>query len=649
MSMNGIDYSKRLASERKLFQDAAKTLKESTERRVDETEKRTEHVMAKQKENHIKDRAELETHYQKNMDKMQEKTQAAVDGQTGKMAEKIEEERRLFTEEATKKRKDFDQRLNDIRTSYGKAFDTEKRRNGEVETNQKQKYVGNVENLQENLNEKLADYQSRVEGTGNELKDQYSRERQQLVRAQEDRLRTAYEDGAEKRAELKDRINFELKQAKEVKDAELGQLRKYSQDRLGAMQDQYQTNNDKTSREYSERNSAMVQAQKLNGREVNREHQEDVSKLRRGFNDSLRKIELERRRRDNGSGEFAEFRAKQEGISEVAKQQTRVKTMKENFAELQKNYTEKTEADHTKFQEAFKAQSVEAIAREERKLNAANADKLRTFSSERERTERQIGMRESQNKLEHQEFDSKLMMEQKNSNTRLTKLKESFNQSMKFVEEKHLTTLDEVNKNSTKDKAQFMKILHERKAEDIAEMKRTFGNLMDTMVQDYEQRLSNYERENENLKLTMNQKLHTVMDQTERQLESQRNMFNERRASEQKAQQTLNDDKELQFKRNVADLNNSYQKKIDRMQAQNDTKFKLMINDYESKLKELKALQSKQIVEKDTTHQIELDRVKKAYDDEKTRVVNAYESQIESIKKGHEESMRAMADYKRLS
>ncbi len=647
--MNGIDYSKRLASERKLFHEAAKNLRESTERRVDETEKRAEHVITKQKDNHVKDRAELEKHYQKNIDKMQDKTQIAVDGQTGKMAEKIEEERRLFTEEATKKRKDFDQRLNDIRTSYGKAFDTEKRRNTDIETMQKQKYIGNVEELQENLNDKLAEYQSRLEGTGSELKDQYGRERQQLVRAQEDRLRSAYEDAADKRAELKDRINFELKQANEVKDAELGQLRKYSKDRLGAMQEQYQTNNDKTSREYSDQNASTVQAQKQSARQTNREHQEDVAKLRRGFNDSLRKIELERRRRDNGSGEFAEFSAKQEGISEVARQQNRLKTMKDNFAELQQNYMEKTEGDHTKFQEAFKAQSVEAIAREERKLNTANAEKLRAFSSERERTEKEIGMRESQNKIEHQEFESKLRMEQKNANIRVMKLKENFNQSMKYVEEKHLTTLDEVNKNSSKDKAQFMKVLHERKAEDISEMKRTFGNLMDTMVQDYEQRISNYQRENENLKLTMNQKLHTVMDQTERQLESQRNMFNERSASEQKAQQTLNDDRDLQFKRNVSELNNSYQKKIDRMQAQNETKFKLMINDYESKLKELKVLQSKQIVEKDTTHQIELDRVKKAYDDEKARVVNAYESQIESIKKGHEESMRSMADYKRLS
>jgi hypothetical protein len=471
----------------------------------------------------------------------------------------------------------------------------------------------------------------------------------QLVRAQEDRLRAASEDAADKRAQLKDRINFELKQANEVKDAELGQMKRYTQDRLATMQDHYQTNNEKTSREYSARNDDFVQSQKQSTRQVNREHQEDVAKIRRGFNDSLRKIELERRRRNNGSGEFAEFRAKQLGTTELSKHQSRLETMKDNFSALQQDYVEKTNADHTKFQESYKKQSVDAIARQERKLNSSNAERLLAFSSERERTEQQVGMRVNQNKIDHQEFESKLMMEQKNAKIRINKLKESFNQSIRLVEEKHLTNLKEVNKNSTKDKTEFMKILHERKAEEISEMKRTFGNLMDTMIQDYEQRISNSQRENENLKLTMNQKLHTVMDQTERQLESQRTIFNDRRASEQKAQHVLNGEKELQHKRNAAELNNSYQKKIDRMHAQNETKLKLMINDYETKLNELKAIQSKQIVEKEMSHQMELDRVKKAFNDEKSRVVDAYESQIESIKKVNEESIRSMAEYKRLS
>ncbi len=96
-------------------------------------------------------------------------------------------------------------------------------------------------------------------------------------------------------------------------------------------------------------------------------------------------------------------------------------------------------------------------------------------------------------------------------------------------------------------------------------------------------------------------------------------------------------------------MNISYQKKIDKMQMENDSKFKLMVNEYETKLKEQKALASKEVVTKDTNHQIELDRTKQAYEDEKNRIVNAYESQIDSLKNGHAEAMKQMQDFKKLS
>jgi len=85
------------------------------------------------------------------------------------------------------------------------------------------------------------------------------------------------------------------------------------------------------------------------------------------------------------------------------------------------------------------------------------------------------------------------------------------------------------------------------------------------------------------------------------------------------------------------------------MQMENDSKFKLMVNDYETKLKEQKATASKEIVSKDTNHQIELDRTKQAYEDEKNRIVSAYESQIDALKNGHAEAMKQMQDFKKLS
>ncbi len=75
----------------------------------------------------------------------------------------------------------------------------------------------------------------------------------------------------------------------------------------------------------------------------------------------------------------------------------------------------------------------------------------------------------------------------------------------------------------------------------------------------------------------------------------------------------------------------------------------MITNDYETKLKELRAMTSKELASKDASQHVELDRIKQAYEEERTRVVNAYESKIESMEKGHKDQMSQMEDYKRLS
>lgn len=647
--MNGVDYTKQLAKEREYYQDSNRKLREASEKRIDDTNKRADHVMTKQRENFIEDRAELENSYQKNLDHLKEKTASSMSNTSSKFNEEMEKERQNFTQESLKKSKDFDQRLNDIKSSYQKAFDSESNRNDTVEKNLKNKYASNVDNIRNDSEEKLKEYQDRMTGTGADLKDQYNRERQQLVRAQEDRLTEAYKDAATKRAELKDRIQYDAKKQKEVQEGELAQQRQYNQDRINTIQKQFAERSDTMSRDYSARNDRLVKEQQSTALKTNREHQDKMDEVRRGYNDSLRMIELDKRRRDNGSGEFSDVANRQQGLKDQVINDNKIKHLKDELVESQRTYQARADREHVAHKELLHEQSAEATARQDKKLNEANADKLVTVAREREKAERQIQNREHQNKLDKTAYESQLMNERNNANDRIARLKENFNTSMKTLEDKNKTAMDEVTKTSNKDKAEFMKLAQERRSDEIFEMKRAFGRMMDATVQDYEQRLATYQRDNEYLKMSMGDKLAMLTQQTEKQLQSQKALFDDRREADVKSQQLLMDQRENQLKKNFSDMNIAYQKKIDKMQLENDSKFKLMVNDYETKLKELKATTSRELAMKDTAQQIELDRVKKAYEDEKTRVVNAYESQIESLKNGNEEKIRQMAEFKRLS
>lgn len=649
MSINGVDYTKQLAKDREYYQDANKKLKDATDKRVEDTEKLAKHTMEKQRDTFVEDKNKLEKDYQTSLNHLKEKTQSSIENANGKQAEDLEKERSNFTQESLRKSADFDQRLNDIKSSYSKAFKAEEDRNGELAKNQKAKYTKNVTEIRDESDKNLKDYQQRMTDSGASIKDQYNRERQQLVRVQEDRLTDVYKDAANKRAELKDRIAYETKKQNEARDAEMSQQRQYTQDRLGNVQKKFQDRYEALTQDYSQRNEKLANDQQSNSARINREHADQVAGVRRQFNEQLRKNELDKKRKDNGSGEFADIQNRQQGLKDQVVHENKIKHLRDELVQAQRNYEGQASSDRKGFNNELKEQSIEAVALRERKLNEANADKIVTVSKEREKAEKQIQNRDHQNRLDKASYEQQLMNERNNANTRVTKIKENFNTSMKELEEKHKASLENVTSTSNKDKADFMKNVSETRANEVYEMKRAFGKHMDAMVQDYEQRLATFQRENEYLKVTMGAKISSILDQTQKQLESQRTLFDDRRAADIKSQEYMMDQREASLKRNFSEMNLTYQKKIDKLQVENDMKMKLITNDYETKLKELKAITNKELAQKDSTRSIELDRLKQAYEDEKTRVVNAYESQIDAMKKGHEEQMKALSDFKRLS
>jgi hypothetical protein len=645
MSINGFDYTKQLGKEREYLQETSKKVKEAANKRVEDAEKRTDYVTEKQKETFINDRADLENNYQSTIDHLKKKTEDYKVETSSRYSKDILKEREEFTKNAINKKKDFDKRLNDIRESYSNAFKSENERHEQLESESKTKYNKSVNGLREDMDKKLVEYQDRMKGEGEELKDQYRREREQLVRDKEDRFTELYKDTSEKRADLRDRVRSENKKNKEVQEAEMAQQRLYTQDKLSTVKNNFIERSDAMAKEYNQRNDKLIKDQQRQSVLTNKEYQETLSEVRRGYNENIRKIDLEKRQRDNSSDEYAVQNQKTDtNVNMFGENQ-----LKDDLLESQRIYYRRADEEKGVYNAALKKQKIEAIAEQEQKVNEAKADLTVTFARQNEKSERDLQIRDQQNRFDKAAYEARLMTERTSANERVKKLKETFHSSMKTLEEKHKLSLDQMSEIANKDKTQFQKLLQERRAEEIHDMKRAFGKIMDGTVQDFEQRLAASQRENESLKMNMGLKIQNILDQAEKQIETQRKIFEDRKEADARAQQSLMDARESQLKRNFAEMSMSYQKKIDKMQIHNDTKFKLMTNDYETKLKEQKVTISKEISQKNAAHEIELDRIKQTYDNEKTRIVNAYESQIDTIKQSQEEQIRQMAEFKKLS
>ena len=388
--MKGVDYRKALSKEREYFQDTIKKTQDSANKRIADSNERTEGIVEKQRNTFIEDKAELESNYKGNLEKLNDKTRASLEDNNEVFSEGREKEREAFTQESMTKKKDFDQRLNDITSSFKKSSESERDSNQDLQETMKKKYDTNIANTRSHSDKQLGNYRDKMSATGEELKDQYKRERQQLVRSQEDNTNSIHKENAAKRVESQDRLRADLKKSKEVQSGDAEQQKEYANDRLKTIEKKLEDRNQKVVKEYSERSDKMVEAQQRESKASNRENQNKLMEAQRGFNKQVRMIDLEKRRRDNSSGEFSEITDRQQGLRDATANDNRYKVLKDQMAVKQGIYHEKAASDQEAFNETLRIENSEGTARLDRKLTEASADKIITVSKEREKAETQM-------------------------------------------------------------------------------------------------------------------------------------------------------------------------------------------------------------------------------------------------------------------
>jgi hypothetical protein len=647
--MKGVDYSKQMGRERANMQEAVVKNRQASDKRVDDLEKRNEFVQDKQAQNFVEDRADLEKTHQSSLENIKDKTQAALDAKNEDYHKRMEKQRVDFSKDRETTRKDFDRRLTDIKTDYEKAHKSEAETNADVQATNKTRYSKNINDLKSANDQSIAKYQQKMQGSGADVKEQNVRQREQLVRSHEDHVNDVRRGEMEKQNDLKEKVGRDLKLTKDVSKAEKEQLKDYTDSKLKRLQEFHNNRSENIARDYTTKNDMLAETQHKDAIRSNRENQDKVIDIKRGFDKKLRDIELDKRRKDNGSGEFADVNKKQMGLKDEDMLNNKIDSLKTTLKDKTKAYEVKTNSDNKAFSETLKTEKSEATMRKDRAVNDLNADKLVTVAKEREKSTKALDNREYVNRLDRKSFETQLMHQQKMTNERIGNLQENFHKAMTTMEERTKLSIDDVTVTSNKDKAGFVKDLNEKRSKELFELKRDFGQSMDKTIQNYEQRLATANRENDLLKMTMNQKVGNIIDQTEKQLEAERAINDGRRKSEQQDSQIAIDQREHKLRTEMNTVIVNYQRKLDKMQVDNDTKMKLITNNYENRLKELNTLKSKELSQKDTTHQMEIQRTMGAAEDEKGRIISAYENKIAGIKAGHEERMLQLDEFKKLS
>jgi hypothetical protein len=647
--MNPVDYSKALQREKEYFRDTINKDREGIEKRAMEREEVHKNAQKKKTEIFIKDKADLQNTYAKNLDKIQEKTQESLHDKNLAYQKKLAQEKEIFQDITEKRSKDFNQRLNHIKTSYQDSFKSEKDTHEQIQSADKSRYDKNIQGLTKSQDEKINSFQSKMTNMGENLKSEFNEERDRLNSSHKDQIREMTKNESSKEADLKDRISEEISKSRGVYQSDVENLRDYSEKSIKDAKSLSEDRANDLALEYAQRTKDLTESQRNNTIKENAENQGKMAELRRHFLSELRYQDLKDQQSHRPDQKALERKKNKEMQAERIAHDSKVRQLKERLADTRTSTEQLRNTENLAYKDSLKVQSAEASLNKEKRLNELNYQKDQVIAKERVNKLQEVEAREGQNRLSTMAYERQLMLERNASEERIKKLKENFNVSLKSLEEKSKNDIESISKSSSQDKVEFIKQVQDQRHNEIYEMKREFNKLMDKTVSDYEKRLADHQKNYEIMKNNLEHKLHTVMDQSLKEVESHRRLFEDRRMADLRSHKIVLDQKDQDHKQSLNALNSSYERKLNQMVADHDTKLKLITNEYDTKLKTLAADHSKLLNEKDLAHQADLQHKKMTYEEEKSRLIDQYENQLQTLKIAHKEKLDNAKEYKRLS
>ncbi len=646
--MNGVDYTKALSRERENYQKAVEKDREYNRKRLSDEEERHANIQKKQSDVYERDRSKMEAAHKERLSEIRENTAQLIDEKKGRYNNELDKERSRFESERNAQAREFDSRFRDIKDSYSRAFESERRGNQELQANQQERHKKSFEQVVKDRDTKVKEFQDRMVGSGANLKDTHNQERVEMSRNHAQQMDQIYRDEANKRFQLKEGLSKDLERTKATHAAEMEQYKGHVDAKVSNLAETYNADTGRIAADYASKNDKFVEAGRKENAQRNREHQSEVAEVRRGFDRDLRAMELEQRRLAGEGGEYADIAKRQEGLSHEQNLKNRINHLREQVTQNQQEYAERRGIDAEKTDEMFHHESVEAANRYERQGQRLTADKIVAVSKEKEKSNRLHQTQQATQHAERMRYESQILNERNSAGDKIEKLKESFSKSLKQLEENNLKYTEELRKQGNTDKDKFITQTQIQRNEEIHDLRRNFQQLMSSTTEDYEQKLGRMAQENGQLRDQLNNKVAAIQSDADNRIEAQVQHFADKRLADIKAAQEQQDKRESDLRAQIRELSGSYQRKMDQQQHNAEIRLKGTVDGYEAKLKEMSAQNAKALAEKEAMSQMEMKRMRSALDMEKAQIIAQYENRMNQDKIAYEQKFEQLKQYNRM-
>ncbi len=645
--MDGVDYTKALNRQRQKYHKDLKELRQSNERNVDNLQDSHETTQKKMSKNYQKSKNALEDKFESKIGGFRERTQQALADKRERFANEIEEKQSEFSKVSRDQKQNFDERLKTIKGEYEENIERKEVIDKDLRAGISKNFGERISNLRDNTQKDISAIQDRALGSSSELHKEFQEEKKHLVKdhlnEKEDLLKTE----TEKKIILQNRIREDVARMRKAQESEVERLNRVSDQNFKKLVGRTNKKVDDAFVKFDDENRRQSEVVKKSQKELMKENQKKLDDLREKQRNELARIALKQKRSSQSEDEFGEFSKLQQGQKSEKHWEQKIASLKDQHRRERELFDKKVAENNQKYQEANLRKTIEFSNQKEADEIRHSTNRMKTISAEREE---KADIRKAHAFSERNligDYEKKLETEKNSSDRRYNRLLDDFNNKVETLSEENKNTAANVKAEAIKDKKEFAENFSERQKENNYELRKDFSDKFNSSSDAYQWRITALESENDSLKQELFDRTNDLRAEADREIALQKEISEETRKADRRSFDVQSTKQERDFQEKLERVHLGYRTKLNELSYSSNKQIDRLTRDYENKLKKLQADTSRKLREHDNHKNNEIEQLKSSFETEKMRIVGQYESQMQSSRRGYEQQLERLSNYKK--
>ncbi len=625
-SING--YGKRLADTRTQYNEAAAELRDSYRKDLNKKEKQHTEIQEDQKEIYLKQRDKLEQTQARNLGRYDRKLNKNVERLTNRYKDGLETEQRSHVRDRKKLMEDYNTKLKNISKSFS---DAGQENEGRIEA-LRERQAENLEKREESFNRTLSDLYKTSVDKYDELRDTHKSEKQKVLDRHVREKRALVQDANLAKSKLNDIHRLEKNTLREDHRRELETTKnsaEETQKSLLASKQVEQQEQHRTFEELTERlsNKSRANLQKLS--EKNKENKRNLEK------DFAKQVNWLKRKANKlaDEGHTSKSTKFQKGVDN--RWQERLDGIRSEIEEL--NY--KNQENNKRISES-QQESLEQLEKDyKREIDQGKAETRRFRDGEIADLQKKFEKRD-QNRMRHQryletEFENRELAATHKSKKILDRTKVDHNHLVNKINYTHTQNAEDLKKELLKEQTTVIEGSKRQSSREKAELRKDLKSQHARREDGLSRRIEAKELERKKVVEEYERKIARIRGKAAEEIVQSKILENERRYEDK-----LSVDRELKIRdeinqKEAAIVRFEMEKKLAKSKTDADIYVTKLIEKYENVLREERREFQRTLRRRLSSLNAEKDRLVRRAEIQRSSLIQQYESKIEDLKQAN--------------